>query len=147
MNICEKTSLPYTDTASAIAGKLFESIGHCIPLVVIAGQDKSCHASDNSVFAEVFTNSDDISNLCCRIADGQDILTTQQNGYTILASQINSSEPAYAIIAVSGQPSDTVYDLSEVIFAQIDILAGVIEDQISHLLEPIEVLGNSFICN
>ena len=147
MNICEKTTLTSTDTALTIAKRLFESIDDCVPLMVIVDKDGKYYPNDDAVFGEIFTDSDDISTICSRIADGQDILSAHQNGYAIFASQVNISEPVYSIIAVSGEQSEVICDMAEVILGQIDIVAGVVEEKISHQQEPFELLGNSFICN
>jgi hypothetical protein len=147
MNICEKTTLTHTDFASAISSRLFDSIDDCVPLMVVVDKDGKHYSSDIAVFDQIFKDSDDISWICGRVADGQDILATQQNGYTIFATQVNISEPVYAMIAVFGGQSEAICDMAEVVFGQIDIVAGVVGDEISQQLEPFEILGDSFICN
>jgi hypothetical protein len=131
MNICENTLLSVKDLASQLAEKLFAAMPEHSPLVVITDQSGKSYNSNEAVFSEVFTKSEYIQSICSRVADGQDMLSTQINGYNIFATQIEfeASDFVCAMIAIPAKQSVINADLAELVFGQTELIAGLIEKQ------------------
>jgi hypothetical protein len=131
MNICEKPSLSVKDLASQLAEQLFAAIPGHSPLVVITDQSGKSYNNNAAIFSEVFTKSEYIQGICSRVADGQDLLSAEINGYNIFATQIESDAPGFvcAMIAIPAKQSVANADLAELVFGQTELIAGLVEKQ------------------
>jgi hypothetical protein len=131
MNICEKSLLSVKDLARQLADQLFSAMPEHSPLVVITDQNGKSYNSNEAVFSEVFTKSEYIQSICARVADGQDLLSAQINGYNIFATQIESDSSGFvcAMIAIPRKQSVANADLAELVFGQTELIAGLLEKQ------------------
>jgi hypothetical protein len=129
MNICENPSLFVKDLASQLADQLFAAIPEHSPLVVITDQSGKSYNNNDAIFSEVFTKSEYIQSICSRVADGQDLLSAEINGYNIFATQIESDAPGFvcAMIAIPAKQSVANADLAELVFGQTELIAGLVE--------------------
>jgi hypothetical protein len=149
MNICEKPLLSVKDLASQLAEQLFAAIPEHSPLVVITDQHGKSYASDQAVFAQVFTSGEYIQDVCSRVADGQDLLSAEINGYNVFATQIESDAPGFvcATIAIPQKQSIANADLAELVFGQTELIAGLLGKQVDQASALLGDLDKTFIYN
>ena len=151
MNICETTTTPAVDFAAKLAYKLFAVVPEHSPLIVITDDSGNHHASNDAIFADVFSSDESLKQVCERIADGQDPISAEINGYNIFSTQldIDVAGGVYALIAVPQLMAVADVDMAELIFAQTELIAEMMQNchRANLTASIVGDLHSAYICN
>ena len=115
-----------------IARQLFEILPEKGPIMVIVDKDGHCWPSESEKFSKLNISDEFLRDLCSKIDDGTEPLTTSLNDYSIIATQLATQRTkcGYILIALekaSPQAMLANMDLIEILLNQVGLIAELIE--------------------
>ena len=122
-----------------LANELFAIMPSDGPLVAIVDRQGTCWASDEEKFLQVFSDNQQLKQICTRVDDGGDPVITRIDEYGVVATEllVQQVNCGYAIILLPGYTCESVMensDLIELVLNQIALIAGLIKknNQLHH---------------
>jgi hypothetical protein len=133
MSICERP-ITLSTFSYELSVKVFETLpddGFAIAFLDFGG---NLQCSDPSLFSEVFTDQDRLSQLITRLNDGDELLVTQFGKTSIVATELTAGPEScgYIFLAIpNGTPESTIkkMDLIECVINQISQLGNIVAAQ------------------
>lgn len=151
MNICITVKSPAVQFAEKLANYLFRSLPEDSPLIVIRDEKGNSHFTCENVFKYVFSDPETLDDICAKVADGDDPLYCQCNGYDVLSSQIQLPQDGfvYAMIAVPDNASPVTIDVAEVVLSQIELVVSILDaNQRARSAKPVMAdIAEEFLLN
>ncbi len=115
-----------------VARQVFDILPDNGPIMAIVDRDGNCWPSDSEKFTRLNISESFLRELCAKIDDGTDPLTTQVKDYNIVATQLTTEQThcGYVLIALpqSGPGSAPAnIELIEILLNQVGLVAKLIE--------------------
>jgi len=134
-----------------IAREVFDIIPEHGPIIVILDKEDSFWVSDQQRYSEIFTDSQQLRQLCTTIDEGAEPVVSQINDCGLIAARLTvEGENCGYVFAVMAQhsPESTLasFDLLELVLNQIALIGKLISknNQLHHLqLKQLSGLGQS----
>jgi len=115
-----------------IAGQVFDGFSEKDCLVAIIGKDGNYWPSDSEKFEKFDIDEQLLKELCARVDDGAEPVVTQIGNYGVAVAQLATERVncGYLMIASEERGGGSIsanMDIIEIIFDQINVIAGLIE--------------------